>query len=318
MRLSEHENVPDSDHGGLPRPTWTRGRSLQRHAGTLRCRIAHIRLARRGTWTRRAREGLFPDNRCRPFSIIIFSHGLGGSRDGYEYLGRHWASHGYISVHVQHLGSDDAVWRDSAGPGQAMKAATLNLQNSIARPRDVTFALDQLAKLNAEDGTLRGRLDLRRVGVAGHSFGAYTALAVAGQRSGPSERSLADDRVKAVITMSAPVPRHPTRRDYAPIHIPILHMTGTADDSPIGDTRARHRRVPFDSMSGPPQLLVTLNGGDHMVFAGVNDPRRNAAKGCHDEGLDPPKHHGVLGRVSSRRREGQSLTGRRRLRTGAG
>src|SRR5690349_16713527 len=37
----------------------------------------------------------FPKNGMGPFPIIIFSHGLGGSRDGYEYLGRHWASHGY-------------------------------------------------------------------------------------------------------------------------------------------------------------------------------------------------------------------------------
>src|ERR1700685_27170 len=34
--------------------------------------------------------------------IIIFSHGLGGSREGYSYLGKYWASHGYISVHLTH------------------------------------------------------------------------------------------------------------------------------------------------------------------------------------------------------------------------
>src|ERR1700712_4732620 len=28
--------------------------------------------------------------------VIIFSHGLGGSREGYSYLGEHWASCGYI------------------------------------------------------------------------------------------------------------------------------------------------------------------------------------------------------------------------------
>ena len=39
--------------------------------------------------------------------MIVFSHGLGGTRDGYEYLGRHWASYGYVSVHLQHKGSDD-------------------------------------------------------------------------------------------------------------------------------------------------------------------------------------------------------------------
>src|ERR1043166_7563974 len=52
----------------------------------------------------------YPSTGNGPFPIIIFSHGLGGSRDGYEYLGRYWTSHGYVSVHVQHIGSDDAVW----------------------------------------------------------------------------------------------------------------------------------------------------------------------------------------------------------------
>ena len=38
--------------------------------------------------------------------IVIFSHGLGGSREHYVYFGRHMASHGYLCVHVQHRGSD--------------------------------------------------------------------------------------------------------------------------------------------------------------------------------------------------------------------
>lgn len=47
-----------------------------------------------------------------PFPVIIFSHGLGGSREGYEYIGRCWAAHGYVVVHLQHEGSDDGVWKD--------------------------------------------------------------------------------------------------------------------------------------------------------------------------------------------------------------
>jgi predicted dienelactone hydrolase len=45
-----------------------------------------------------------------PFPVIVFSHGLGGSREGYKYLGRHWASYGYVAVHVEHLGSDTAAF----------------------------------------------------------------------------------------------------------------------------------------------------------------------------------------------------------------
>src|SRR6185295_15877755 len=58
----------------------------------------------------------YPQKGQGPFPVIIFSHGLGGSREGYEYLGRHWASHGYVSVHVQHQGSDDQVWKNHERP----------------------------------------------------------------------------------------------------------------------------------------------------------------------------------------------------------
>ena len=45
-----------------------------------------------------------------PVPLIVFSHGIGGSRRDYSYLGRHWASKGYASLHVQHVGSDCALW----------------------------------------------------------------------------------------------------------------------------------------------------------------------------------------------------------------
>jgi len=42
--------------------------------------------------------------------LVVFSHGIGGSRDGYSYLGRYLAANGYASLHVQHVGSDRQVW----------------------------------------------------------------------------------------------------------------------------------------------------------------------------------------------------------------
>ncbi|MEY3104809.1 MAG: hypothetical protein RJA72_841, partial [Pseudomonadota bacterium] len=46
-----------------------------------------------------------------PVPLIVFSHGLGGSRMGYSYLARHWANAGLASLHPQHVGSDNSVWR---------------------------------------------------------------------------------------------------------------------------------------------------------------------------------------------------------------
>lgn len=210
----------------------------------------------------------YPKHATSPCPVIVFSHGLGGTRNNYEYLGQHWASHGYVVAHVQHHGSDDAAWRGAASPGETMRAA-MSVENSVNRPLDVSFVLDQLTDFNGQDGTLRGRMDMKRVGVAGHSFGAFTTLAVAGQKFALGDRSFADPRVKAAIAMSAPVPRRPPEKNYAAIRIPIFHFTGTADESALlKDTTAKDRRVPFDSIQNAPQFLITFQDGDHMIFSG--------------------------------------------------
>ncbi len=210
----------------------------------------------------------FPRSGTNPCPVIVFSHGLGGTCDTYEYLGRHWASHGYVLVHLQHHGSDDATWRGSARAVESMRAATMNVQNSLNRPLDVTFAIDQLTKINSGAGPLKGRLDPEHIGVGGHSYGAFTTMAMAGQRFGPGGRNLGDSRVKAALAMSTPVPKRAPERNYDPVKIPILHLTGTADESPLNDTKAAERRVPFDSIQHAPQWLITFEGGDHMIFAG--------------------------------------------------
>lgn len=214
----------------------------------------------------------FPAAGRGPFPVIVLSHGAGGSREGYEYLGRHWASHGYVSIHPQHLGSDEQIWRGRADPLAGMKKAIADPRNAFERPRDVSFVLDKAEELNRTDPRFRGRLDLDRVGVAGHSFGAWTALAVAGQTfvlPGGREVSFTDKRVKAVVAMSAPVPRRAARsRAFGSIHIPCLHMTGTLDETVLSDVKPAERRVPFDNINGADQYLVTFIGGDHMVFSG--------------------------------------------------
>lgn len=229
----------------------------------------------------------FPADTKTPCPLIVFSHGLGGSREGYEYLGRHWAGHGYISLHIQHLGSDDAVWRNQAQPIPAMKRAAADPQNAVNRARDVGFAIDQMEKLNREEGVFKRRVDLARIGVAGHSFGANTTLMAAGQvfvLPGGREMGFADPRVKAAIPMSAPVLRNRAElgRAFGKIAVPCLHMTGTLDDSPIGETTAADRRLPFDNISGADQLLVVFDGGDHMIFSGRSRPASAAGQGAKD------------------------------------
>lgn len=193
--------------------------------------------------------------------VIIWSHGLGGNRDAYAYLGNFWASHGYVVVHPQHQGSDTTVIR--AGGKDAFKSAA-TAKNAIDRPKDITFVIDQLTELNKNSG----KFNLEAIAVGGHSFGAQTTLLAGGQLLGPGT-SLADKRVKALMPMSAPVPAAILRdRAYKPIKLPTMHMTGTRDDSPIGDTKAIERRIPFDHIAGCEQWFINFQDGDHMIFSG--------------------------------------------------
>lgn len=216
----------------------------------------------------------FPADGEGPFPMVIFSHGLGGSREGYAYLGRHWASHGYVSVHLEHDGSDAEVWRGQADAAAEMNRAAKDPRNAIDRPKDVSLAIDELTRMNGEkDGPLENLLDVERIAVAGHSFGAFTALAVVGEAGSHAVdgRALADARVKAAIPMSAPVPAaRQLRFDavYGRIATPCLHMTGTLDESPIAFTKAEDRRVPYDHIKLADQYLVTFIGGDHAIFSG--------------------------------------------------
>ena len=230
----------------------------------------------------------YPKETTGTYPVIIFSHGLGGSRDGYEYLGRHWAGCGYICVHIQHLGSDDGVWKNApiAERTGALQKAALNVRGALDRPLDVQFTIDQLEKLNSDTTSpLHHMLDLAKIGVSGHSYGGYTALAIAGQTfllPLSASKRYDEPRIKAGIQMSAPAPAN--RRDmdqtYGSITIPIMHMTGTKDFLEIlPQTTAEDRRIPFDHMNHSETCLVIFNDGDHMIFSGrgrVGSPEKLA------------------------------------------
>jgi predicted dienelactone hydrolase len=211
----------------------------------------------------------YPNSDSERFPVIVFSTGLGRSREDCAYLGSRWAGCGYVAVFVQHPGSDEA--QRGMRPRKDLQKAFYNPYNVRNRPMDMIFVLDQLERTARDGSSLGSRLDVTRFGAAGHDFGSQTVLALAGQVL-PGQIAFHDPRVKAVLAMSSPVPigQVPLSTAYEKIAVPCLHITGTADNSIVGTTQAYQRRLPFDHVSAADQFLITLNGADHLTYSGHN------------------------------------------------
>lgn len=107
--------------------------------------------------------------------VVVISHGLASNPEGFWKRAEHLASYGYVVVLPQHPGSD---LLQAERFRQGLSENIFLVSDFVDRPKDISFVLDVLEQRNASE--FDGRLDLNHVGVIGHSFGGYTALAVAG------------------------------------------------------------------------------------------------------------------------------------------
>ncbi len=198
----------------------------------------------------------YPDDITTPSPVVIFSHGLGNSREGYEYLGHHWASHGFVSVHPEHVGAAHDIEKKGL---IALYRAGNDHSYWRTYPEDIRFVIDHLPQ-----SSVASRVDMQHIAVAGHSLGAYATLAEAGLIV-PGAKGLHDPRVIAGIPISMSEDFPPSA--YGGIRIPLLHITGTRDSSIVYGTLPRDRRIPFDSITAPDQFLLTIRGANHSTYS---------------------------------------------------
>jgi predicted dienelactone hydrolase len=228
-----------------------------------------------GEWRDAARNRVVPYKLYLPAGdapapVVIFSHGLGGSREAGAYLLEHLAANGFAAVAIQHAGSDEALTRGGFFSILRVRRSISDPANAVARFGDVAFAIDQLERENAE-GPYAGRFDLSRLGLSGHSYGALTTLVALGQRGPDNAPSrFYDARVDAGIVYSPNAPRNQDAASaLADVHAPILHMTGTKDRTPFDlGTSPAERTIPFRTIGGADQYLIVLDGGTHRIFSG--------------------------------------------------
>ena len=208
-----------------------------------------------------------------PRALVVISHGLWDGPDNFEGWARHLASHGYTVVLPRHPGSDASQQRAMLS-GQVPPPSPEEL---ALRPKDVSAIADAMAA----DG---------RLVVIGHSWGATTALQLAGatpsstqlrQRcsqlddparnlswvlqcsfmSSADRSGLGDQRVIAVAAVSPPLNLLFDHGAARAMHARTLLVSGSLDWVVPPDVEAIE---PFGRSTPGGHQLVLVAGGDHF------------------------------------------------------
>jgi predicted dienelactone hydrolase len=213
--------------------------------------------------------------------VIVLSHGFGLVRTDLRYLAEHLASHGYVVAAPEH-------------PGSNLKANkginSLNPQEFLARPQDISFVIDELEKLNKiTDNPLQGKLATNKVMVVGFSFGGTTALALAGgefqianlkqsceqkaakltlvegflcvaKKLPENSYQFRDERIKQIVALNPATSLLFGDTGLTKVKVPTLVLTGSADDI----TPAFSEQIISFAKIPSPKWLVAAVGGTHL------------------------------------------------------
>jgi predicted dienelactone hydrolase len=199
--------------------------------------------------------------------VVLFSHGLGGSREGGAAWGEAWAAAGLVAVHLQHPGSDTPALRAAIGRGGLANVASVEQwRNRVA---DVRFVLDEIGRRHAAGAPGWRSARPNALGMSGHSFGAHTTLAMAGQRF-PAEDPVREERLAAFVAFSPSLPAQGNPiASFAGITRPMLSLTGTRDEDVIGNGSTPERRAAvYDAFPAGRKAMLLLHDADHMTFGG--------------------------------------------------
>ncbi len=242
--------------------------------------------------------------------IIVFSHGFGSVRTDLRYLAEHLASHGYVVAALEHPGSNETALK-AVNKGKKQLVAP---QEFLDRPKDVSFIVDELEKLNqTANNSLQGKLATNNVMVVGYSFGGGTALALAGgelqieklkQRCQPNlvktnlsaglqcvaqalpEKTyqLRDPRIKQAIALNPTTSLMFGETGLTKVQIPTLILSSSADKI----TPALTEQVMGFAKIPSPKWLVGVVGGSHLSVADPSLP-------AYQEGKPPILNKEVTG-----------------------
>ena len=198
------------------------------------------------------------------YPLIVFSHGFTGCNTQSEFLMEALARAGYFVLAPNHNDARCGTARNHSlaelRPAAPFKDETQwSDQTYKVRREDIRAVLDAALREKSFEGV---PVDGKRVGIAGHSLGGYTALGMAG--AWPSWK---DSRIKAVLALSPFCTPYIARGDLAHLKVPVMYQGGTLD---FGITPTVRRLSGAYDRSSAPKYYVEFKGAGHMAWTNLN------------------------------------------------
>ena len=210
--------------------------------------------------------------------LIVYVPGLGESSEAGERWRSAWSASGYAVMSVQPRAEDATAWTsDLARAGDFSSLGHQRYAGAAMRRRLDTLAqvLAEAQRRSAAGDELWQRVDWNRVAIAGFDLGAYTAMAIAGERGEGTEEVSVRMRIIAAIAIS-PIVNASTgslvNQRYDSIVVPVLSVSSDADGDPLRIVvDPRQRSIPFDRMNGPDKYFLSMYGITHANLSGTPD-----------------------------------------------
>lgn len=205
--------------------------------------------------------------------LVVISHGGGGTRDGLYSLAAEIARRGYVAMCIEHVTSNlDDIRHRMRNGRLGFKDALIDCGNDMNarknRPLDVRFVIDLADRLNRDDERLKGRIDLTKIALIGHSYGAYTTMVCCGVKPVGIEDDLSEHRINLGIALSPQSGSGVffTKDSFSNVSVPFVGISGTGDQT-YDIASADERRDFFTLMPAGDKHLLWFRDAGHFSFS---------------------------------------------------